>query len=181
MLFNLFGKKEPKDGGSSKDIVWASTAAKFNALAELHKKDPAILFIGWFPETVKSFREYIKQFNIDDQHVMEAKFVHGNHVQQRLPVFIEHYPLHEKETALLTTLNIKEAIVYSALDEPFFKFLGSDKIIPMMKMMGMKEDEAINHSLVSKSIQTGQEKFAAKVTVDQTANSQEEWIAKNLK
>ena len=50
-----------------------------------------------------------------------------------------------------------------------------------MKMMGMKEDEVIEHSMVSKSIIKGQEKIAQQVTFEQSAASQEEWMRKNIK
>ena len=182
MLFNLFGKKDKgHDGRIFKDVVWAGTEQKYHALKKILQQDKEVLFVAWFPATVKVFREYLQQEDPEQSNVLEAKFVHSNHVQGRKVIFIEHYPLHEKEIAFAQSLNLTEAVVYSALDEPFFKHLGSDKVIPMMKMMGMKEDEAIEHSMVTKAIMNGQDKFAAKVSVDQAANSQEEWIVKNLK
>ena len=51
----------------------------------------------------------------------------------------------------------------------------------MVKMLGIKEDEAIEHSLVSKSIINGQEKIAAMVDTEQLANSQAEWMTKNIR
>ena len=67
------------------------------------------------------------------------------------------------------------------MDEPLFKHFGSEKIIPLMKMMGMKEDEVIEHNMVSKSIISGQEKIAKQVTLEQKASSQAGWMEKNLK
>ncbi|MBK7308447.1 MAG: hypothetical protein IPI88_16550 [Chitinophagaceae bacterium] len=67
------------------------------------------------------------------------------------------------------------------MDEPLFKHFGSDKLIPLMKMMGMKEDEVIEHNMVSKSIIKGQEKIGEQVTLEQAAVSQEEWMRKNIK
>jgi hypothetical protein len=54
-------------------------------------------------------------------------------------------------------------------------------MIPLMKLLGMKEDEVIEHSFVSKSIIKGQAKIAGMVNLEQPANSQEEWLEKNLK
>ena len=71
-------------------------------------------------------------------------------------------------------------MVFNSLDEALFKQFGSDKIISLMKMLGMKEEEAIEHELVSKSILKAQDKIALKVTTEMTANSQKEWIDKNL-
>jgi hypothetical protein len=50
-----------------------------------------------------------------------------------------------------------------------------------MKLLGMKEDEVIEHSFVSKSIIKGQAKIANAVTLEQPANSQGEWLDKNFK
>ena len=50
-----------------------------------------------------------------------------------------------------------------------------------MKMLGMKEDEAIGHSMVSNSILKGQEKIARKAVLEISAHSQAEWMEMNLK
>jgi hypothetical protein len=99
----------------------------------------------------------------------------------RTPVFTEHYPLHAKEIGLVQHWPTQKVIVYSAMDEPLFKHFGSEKMLPLMKLLGMKEDEVIEHSLVSKSIIKGQDKIANAVTLEQPANSQAEWLEKNLK
>jgi preprotein translocase subunit SecA len=46
--------------------------------------------------------------------------------------------------------------------------------------MGMKEDEAIEHALITSSIKNAQEKINSKVSFDQTAHSQADWFSKNL-
>ncbi len=182
MLFNLFGKKEKDDEKRLfKDIVWMNTAAKFKALEKACQDDPSVLLVGWFPDTVKTLREAFGKAGLEETRVMEAKYVHGSHAYGKKILFIEHYPLHEKEINLVQTLQLEQALVYSAMDEPLFKHLGSDKVIPMMKMMGMKENEPIEHPLVAKSVISAQEKIAAKVTVEMSANSQGEWVLLNLK
>ena len=72
-------------------------------------------------------------------------------------------------------------MVFSAMDEPLFKFFGSEKVIPLMKMLGMKEEKAVEHPMVSKSIINAQQKIASKVITEQPANSQAEWMEKNMK
>jgi preprotein translocase subunit SecA len=66
------------------------------------------------------------------------------------------------------------------MDEPLFKHFGSDKMIPLIKLLGMKESESIEHSYVTESITKGQKKIADKVIVEQSANSQGEWMERNL-
>ena len=181
MLFNLFGKKE--DNAETPvfvDRAYASTAAKMNACAELAKNEPDRLFICWFADTSVKFKEFFRQKGLDENMVTETHHLHGSKLQNKKPVFVEHYPLHTKELELIKHWDATNIIVYSALDEPLFKHFGSDKIIPLMKMMGMKEDEVIEHNLVSKSILKGQQKIAGLISLEQSANSQAEWMEKNI-
>jgi hypothetical protein len=118
---------------------------------------------------------------LDEDRITETHFLHGAKLENKVPVFVEHYPLHIKELDLIKDWGAEKIIVYSAMDEPLFKHFGSEKLIPIMKMLGMKEDEVIEHSMVSKSIINGQEKIAQQVTIEQSASSQEEWMRKNIK
>jgi hypothetical protein len=182
MLFNLFGKKD--DGAESNvfiDRAYVSTAAKMNACANLARKEPNHLFICWFADTAAKFRDFFAQKDLDESLIIEARQVHASKLQDKIPVFAEHYPLHEKEIDLIKNWRSEKIVVFSALDEPLFKHFGSDKIIPIMKMLGMKDEEVIEHTMVSKSIIRGQEKIAQQVTLEQSAASQEEWMRKNIK
>ena len=95
-------------------------------------------------------------------------------------MFAEHYPLPAKELELVKDWQLTNIIVFSAMDEPLFKYFGSDKMIPLIKLFGMKESEAIEHSYVTASIIKGQGKIANKVITEQIADSQGEWMIKNM-
>lgn len=182
MLFNLFGKKDSeKDNHVFVDRAYVSSMAKMDAIADLAKKEPSHIFICWFDETLEKFKAHFSQQGIDEGRVVHARHINMGFLQDKTPVFTEHYPLHTKELELIKNWNSKKIIVYSALDEPLFKHFGSDKIIPMMKMMGMKEDEVIEHSMVTKSIIKGQEKIAEQVSFEHSASSQGDWMKKNIK
>ena len=182
MTFNLFGKKEKETNGRVfVDKTYISTAAKMNACLELARTEPDAVFIAWFAETAKEFKEFFARNGIEENRVMEARFIHTPFLQHRKPVFTEHYPLHNKETELVKNWPQEQLLVFSAMDEPLFKHFGSEKMIPLMKMLGMKESESIEHSLVSKSIIKGQEKIATQVIAEQSAASQAEWMKRNIK
>jgi hypothetical protein len=182
MLFNLFGKKDDDAPESIfTDKTYMTTAAKINACIALAKAQPDTLFICWFTETLKNFRMAFTQHGMGEEKVIDAKQIHSAMLQNKTPVFTEHYPLHAKETALVEHWPSQKIVVYSAMDEPLFKQLGSEKMIPLMKLLGMKEDEVIEHSMVTKYIIKGQAKIAAAVTMEQSANSQEEWLERNFK
>ena len=181
MLFNLFGsKEEDKDPSVFKDKVYIGSEAKMNACATLAKEQPDTLFIAWFSETAKKYKAFFIEKGLDENSVTEARIIHTAQLQTHIPVFVEHYPLHAKELALVENWNLQNIIVYSAMDETLFKHFGSDKMIPLIKLLGMKESESIEHSYVTKSITKGQKKIADKVIVEQSAQSQGEWMERNL-
>jgi len=182
MLFNLFGKKEDAvPEGIFTDRTYMSTAAKINACVALAKAQPGTVFICWFSDTLKNFKAAFLQNGLDEANVIDAKQVHSAMLQHKNPVFTEHFPLHAKELALVAHWPQQKIVVYSAMDEPLFKHFGSERMLPLMKMLGMKEDEMIEHALVTKSIIKGQAKIAGLVTMEQSASSQGEWLDRNLK
>ena len=46
--------------------------------------------------------------------------------------------------------------------------------------MGHQQEESIDHKLISQAIKTAQEKISEKVMVEIPANSQSDWLIKNL-
>lgn len=182
MLFNLFGKKDATDDNHVFiDRAFVNSTAKMNACAELAKAAPDTIFICWFDETVEKFKSFFANKGIDEERIVIARYLNIHLLQTKTPVFTEHYPLHSKELELIKDWPTEKIIVYSAMDEPLFKHFGSDKLIPLMKMMGMKEDEVIEHSMVTKSIIKGQEKIAEQVSFEHAASSQGDWMKKNIK
>lgn len=182
MLFNLFGKKDSSDDTHIFiDRAYATTTAKMNACAMLAKTEPNSFFICWFADTATAFKDFFKQQGLDVNLITETHHLHLSKIQGKTPVFVEHYPLHEKEIDLVKNWGLQKIIVFSALDEPLFKHFGSDKILPLLKMMGMKEDEPIEHSMVSKSILNGQKKISQMLLTEHLAGSQAQWMEKNIK
>lgn len=181
MLFNLFGsKEEDKEPRVFKDKVYIGSEAKMNACAALAKEKPDTLFIAWFSDTAEKYKAFFIENGLDGKNVTEARLIHTAQLLTHTPVFVEHYPLHTKELALVENWSLQNIIVYSAMDEPLFKHFGSDKMIPLIKLLGMKENESIEHSYVTQSITRGQLKIADKVSIEQSANSQAEWMERNI-
>ena len=98
-------------------------------------------------------------------------------------LFLDHYPLPARENKLLESLNnLKNLSItfYSSLDNPLMATFGADNIISLMEKLGMKDDEAIEHSLVTKAMQNARKKLEEKVAIEHSANSETEWFDKNL-
>lgn len=181
MLFNLFGKKEddaPK--GIFTDRCYMTAAAKLKACAALAKEQPDTYFICWFGDTLQLFKDFFTQQGLDAALVLDARHFNAGMLQNKKAVFTEHHPLHSKELELVQHWTQQPIIVYSAMDEPLFVHFGSEKMLGLMKLLGMKEEEVIEHSLVTKSIIKGQDKIASLVQLEQSAQSQKEWLEKNL-
>ncbi len=100
-------------------------------------------------------------------------------------LFAGHYPLPSKEQPVIHKLNTSfpksEIIFCSSLDNPSFKIFGSDRIVALLDNLGMKEDEAIEHAMVTKAMANARTKVESSITHDTKADSEEEWFAKNVK
>jgi preprotein translocase subunit SecA len=97
-------------------------------------------------------------------------------------LFLGHYPLPDKENKLLERLNgIRPLSItfYSSLDNPLMDVFGANNIISLMEKLGMKEDEAIEHTMVTKAMQNARRKLEEMVKFEQTALSEKEWFEKN--
>ncbi len=181
MFSSLFGKKESEDNTHLfKDRAYMTTEAKMKACVALAKEDHAVIFIAWFTDTAKQFKNYFTDNGLSENRITEATHLSSSQLISNTPVFVEHYPLNSKEMDLVSNWNKKNIVVYSGMDEPLFKHFGSEKLIPLMKIMGMKENEVIEHAMVSKSIISGQKKIEEQVSIEKSALSQDEWMKLNM-
>ena|ERR1051326_4754697 len=176
-MFDFFKKKKEKTRITDK--IWIAETAKWKAIANQKEKDSNSIFIFWFDNSLRQAESFLQQGSLSISDLVMARELHASQLENKHVVFAEHYPLPQKEQELFAKLNLSEIQVWSALDEPLFKQFGSDKIIGMMKQLGMKEENAIEHSMISKAIQNAQEKISKKVLVDQLCTSQQEWMQRN--
>jgi hypothetical protein len=177
-MFNLFKKKE----GSVKviDKIWMTQEAKCNGLLELLKKDPNIVIIAWFDSTLRDLETLFAKETTSAVSLFLARTVHSSHIIGRKIILAEHHPLRKKEQDAFSQWHLGEAVVHSAMDEPLFKQFGGERIMTMMKQLGMKEDSMIEHKMISSAIENAQDKIEKKVITEQGAASQQEWIERNL-
>jgi hypothetical protein len=99
-------------------------------------------------------------------------------------LFVEHYPIFSKEETILNKIDLlteNKAVIwfYASLDDPLLHVFGSNNVKVMMQRFGLKENECIEHSLVTKSISNAQKKIEKKATNDSEAISQDAWFKKN--
>jgi hypothetical protein len=175
IMFSLFKSSDPKV--KIIDKVWMSKQAKWRACAAMAQLNPDCVFVAWFEETLKELSDILG----GDEKILLAEKVDGSKIQSKMVVFAEHYPLPKPEQALFTSLALKEVPIISSLDEPMFMHFGGDRTIELMKQLGMKEDEPVGHSMITKSIQNAQSKLEKHVLVERKATSAKEWFELNAK
>jgi len=100
-------------------------------------------------------------------------------------LFSGHYPLPSKEKKILDKLNAlfpQAPIIFcSSIDDPSFELFGADRITDLLEKLGMKEDECIEHSLVTKSMARAREKIGSRVKSEIEAKSEGDWFSKNVR
>lgn len=160
------------------DKVWMTKQAKLNACSNMLSVNVDILFVCWFEETLQELQKALS-LKGNNFNLLLAEKITTEDCRGKMVVFAEHYPLMQAEQDLFSKLNQNDVPVLSSLDEPIFKNFGGDKIAEVMKSMGMKEDEVIGHTMVSKSIQRAQKALAKNFSAEGKALSQKEWFAIN--
>ena len=171
-MFGLFGKKEK--GLLVHDRIWLSDRAKFKACLTLKQSNPKVVFVAWFEDTKNNLELFFKENQLEDEVYLADRLSLMD--QDKDLIFIEHHPLQSEEHRIANQLSKKEITVYSSISEPIFQLFGADKMIELLKKVGMKEDEMIEHEMISKSIMRAQEKIAETTTQNTSAKSQGEWL-----
>jgi len=177
-MFGLFKKKEA--GVTIIDKVVIDEKAKLQLLFSQWNNDKNIAFIFWFDESVQEAESFFATLTNEPITILTAREAATPQLAGKTPVFAEHYPLRSKEKELYAKLGLSTVYVFSSLREPLFQKFGGDKIVELMQKLGMKDDEIIEHKMISKAVQQAQEKIEKKITFEQGASSQADWMKKNL-
>jgi hypothetical protein len=177
-ILNLFGKKDqlPK----TKDFVWISQTEKLQGLLSLLSNHPDATILAWFSETKSVFENFLAVHGKNIDIKIAGKNPVNNQTENTI-IFLEHYPLRSTETTYMQNWIVKNVIVINALDEPLFETFGSTRIIQMMKTMGLKANEFLEHPFITKSIENAQHKLEKRVINESTAFSSRDWFVKNIK
>ena len=178
-MFKLFRSGE--NNAKITDRVFIHQQGKWNYCLKILSEEPKTIFIGWFDATIAELENIIASNNSSPVTILNAKTIHRSQVQGSPIIFIEHHPVKSKEELVFSELSLKEVIILTALDEPLIALFGGEKLPGIMQKIGMKEDEIIEHKMVSQSIANAQKKIEEKLVIEQSARSQAEWIERNIK
>lgn len=208
-MFSFFGKKNIPLV-KLENIVWATRSTRFTGLLRHVQKSidvRPVLVVYFFENTLSLLTEAFKFStkphrlvkNADDVKddkcilIFSAKefLYHSAKLKNLLSskefevIFAEHYPLNEPEDEILlkvSDISLRAKVfAYTDFEDGLLKQFGGDRILDMMKKMGMNENEIISHNIVNKAIKEAKKKIGEKVRYEQQTPSSEEWFAKNYK
>jgi len=177
MPFNFFKSKtaEPK----ITDLIWIHAGAKQKGFIELLEQYPDAIIAGWFDDTISLFQQFLQPGH-KEKVVRNIRQLVSPQVENKQVILLEHYPLYSKEEQLWQHWKPAGIYILNSLDEPLFSYFGGENAAMLMGKMGLKENEAIEHPMVSKALKNAQQKLEKQVLNEHSAVSQEEWFRRNI-
>jgi hypothetical protein len=171
-LFNVFknSKSSPRT-----DLVWQTEEAKFKGCVDFLKKNKVDVCVAWFENTREKFNYLLNTQHNQNIQIALASTLFPFSLENKIVLFLEHYPLFSKEENLLGKAKATKVWFFNSLEDPILKIF-SGNITQMMKTLGMEKDECLEHNLISKSIVNAQKKIEKKVWPDFYAKSGNDWI-----
>lgn len=208
-MFSFFKKDRirefPDKIWKTRQIAWKEAATE--ALRKLTASEtPVIVF--FFPETHRRYSDFLQSLNVPHKEIepgydLENNIVYTvgtsvlesdqvlNTLKQRSTtskvtfIFLGRYPLSHKEhpvTQKVVSVMGEETPIsfWLSFDDQLLKRFGGDNVLPLMEKLGVKDDECVEHSFVTKSIANARKKIEAKVKSEISADSEDQWFERNL-
>jgi hypothetical protein len=204
-MFGLFSKKTPTYPDKiwkTKDIAWKMMAAEaMRAIVE--GRIPVIVF--YFEGDLQQFEGFLAILKVPFQRLQSGEPVNEKTVlassastfdsdlavkvladktqtAELIFLFAGHYPTLQREQQLLEKLTAAfpfTASFWMSVDDPFFEVFGGTRMRSLVETLGYKDDECIEHAMVTRSIRNAREKLDRSVRQEKPAFTQQEWFEKN--
>jgi hypothetical protein len=132
------------------------------------------------PEATIFLASAVKDFH---SHVINFLTIHSEKFGRQI-YFPSHYPMVATEQKVLTKLaamGFNSFVFCLSFDDPLLKMFGSEKILPLLEKMGLEDEEALEHKIITLSINNARDKVGKKVRTEIQASSPQEWFALNVK
>ncbi len=195
-MFGLFSSK-PK-GVKFDYITYVTKVQKYkNVLTRFAQDadDKHVILIYFFDQTREELLQLGTALNInmsEDVGLLSSPgyvLLNGQelgkqgHIKADQVIFMEAHPIasvqREAGNYFLDS-DIASITCYVGLDEALFQVFGGSRISNLLERMGVKDDEPIAHTMVSKSIEKAQEKLEKdNPNAKDVRSSQEDWLTQN--
>lgn len=190
----MFGLFKQKKTIQVKDFVWKTENAKYTAMCNYITTLEKCVLIYFFEDTKQQLIEQLQKHTIQFTEQKTAavpvllikytEIMATPIIKNSTIIFIEHHPSFnvEKNTkdVLYNNLSIKEVQFYTSFDDKLLQLFGAERILNLMEKMGFKEDEVIEHNMVSQSIEKAQQKIDTEVLYASDTRNRLDWFKINL-
>jgi hypothetical protein len=162
-----------------KDMVCKNETGRLGYLMRLMMEHPDAIAVAWFADTQKQLNTFFEEKNIEGRQVLHVQDITAEQVQRRTVIFVERHPLFSKEQKFCIGMKAGLVVRLCTLDDELIKMFGSENLKPLMERMGFGEEEALEHSMISKSIEQAQQKLEQAVKIEKPATSPQQWFRLN--
>ncbi len=193
-MFGLF--KSKKKEIITKDFIYKNEAVKYKSMLQHLKDQEKSVLIYYFEDTKNAIQEVLNTAPINystdvNSFVTKVWLINANtllnksDIGNRTVFFAEHHPSFSRENEikqhLLEIEGIKEVIFYTSFEDKLLQLFGSERILQLMEKMGFKDDEVIEHTMISTSIERAQKRIDEKLSIhNNNTRQRKDWFEINL-
>lgn len=193
-MFGLF--KSKKKEIITKDFIYKNEAVKYKSMLQHLKDQEKSVLIYYFEDTKNAVQEVLNTAPINystdvNSFVTKVWLINANTILNKSDIgnrtvfFAEHHPSFSRENEikqhLLEIEGIKEVIFYTSFEDKLLQLFGSERILQLMEKMGFKDDEVIEHTMISTSIERAQKRIDEKLSIhNNNTRQRKDWFEINL-
>lgn len=185
------------------DKVWKTRQACLKgmmaeALQAITKNEKPVI-LCWFDDRKKSLVGFLEKYNVpfmavgDSFQLSEEKTIFlidalapfNSALKNKSIRFIAdgHYPLVDIENKAIEKIQGIESpapvLFCQSLDDELFHRFGGEKMVHLLDTLGLKEEESLEHAMITKSIFRAREKLSTSVTLEVRTQNEHDWFIKN--
>jgi hypothetical protein len=193
-MFGLF--KSKKKEISTIDFIWKNDEVKYNALIKHLKEQDKSILIYYFEDSKNAIEEILTAASVNYSNeansfatkvwLMNASaIVQKSDIGNRTVIFAEHHPSFARENEikehLSDKLGIQEITFYTSFDDKLLQLFDSERILQLLEKMGFKDDEVIEHNMISSSIERAQKRIDENLSIhNNNTRQRKDWFDLNL-
>jgi hypothetical protein len=177
-MFSFFKKKS---GVKTPELVVFTTKVQLYKWLIDDCRDTTCVLFYFFDETGKELEVLLKAANIDNARPVEWSKAGGIAIPKKAYI-VELYPLSAPYDTLMERLTSHpdcQVVPLSHLESPIFLKFGGERLMNVIGRLGMKENESISHSMVTRAVSNLQKKLDTKIVSEKKTASIESWFQEN--
>lgn len=189
-MFDFFKKKKEI---KTTDYIFRSEEAKYQKLVANTLAQKKVLLLYYFEDTKQQLIHTLQANNIAFSEMestttavyllQAATLLNKINISDYHIIFAEHHPSFQTENNikqyLVETLLQNEVIFYTSLEDVLLQKFGAERIIAILDKMGFKEDEIIEHKMISDSIVNVQQKIDKQLQYASDTRMRKDWFEIN--